>query len=509
MENKITSNKRIAKNTIYLYIRLTISLFISLYTSRIILKTLGVEDYGIYNIVGGFVSMLAIFTSSITNAANRFITFELGKGNKIILKKTFSTIVTILFLIAIIIFIVGEIIGLFFLEKILVIPETRINAALFVFHFSLLAFSINLISIPYTATVIAHEKMKFFAFISIFESIAKLIIVYLLYISPFDRLKTYAVLLVTIGLIIRIVYGIYCNRNFAETRVSFYIDKTIFKEIFSYSFWVTIGSSSSILKEQGINIIINIFFGVTMNTARGISMQVYNAVNQFSNNIGTAINPQITKSYASGDLSHSINLTLALMKAQGIMLMLISIPLLLEMNYVLTLWLGNVPYYTVTFSRWALILCYARTLENTHGALYLATGKVRNLQIIGGGILLLNLPISYLFLMWGYEPVSTMIIGTSIELITLIVAFVYLKQIVSFPLIRLFKEALFPIGVTIIFSFILPITVKFYIPQEGIFRLILVTFISLLSSVFFSFLIILNKREKSFIITTIKEKLRK
>ena len=507
MSSPSANNKRIAKNTFYLYIRLIVSLFVGLYVSRVVLDALGIKDYGIYNIVGGFVSMLAIFTGSITSAANRFITFELGRGDTEVLKKTFSTIVTLLVLMAMTVFVAGEFIGMFFIDRILVIPPDRMEAAYFVFHLSLLAFGINLVSVPYMAAVTAHEKMNFFALVSIFESVAKLVIVYLLYLSPFDRLKSYAVLLVVVGVIIRIVYGIYCNRHFPETHFSFQIDRGVFKNIFSYSFWVTIGASSGILKEQGVNVIINMFYGVVMNASRGISMQVSGAINQFSNNIATAIQPQITKSYAVGDLNRSIDLTLILMKAQGIMLLLMSLPLFLEMDYVLKLWLGDVPYYAVTFARWSLILCYVRTLENAHGALYLATGKVRNLQIVGGGLMLLTLPFSYFFLKWGYEPVTTMMIGTVLEVITMFVAFGYLRQIVGFPLRRLFREALLPLVLTILLSLVPPLTVKYQIPEEGFDRFVVVTLASVLSTALFSYLILLNKKEKSFIVVTIKNKL--
>ena len=501
------NNKRIAKNTFFLYIRMIVSLLIGLYVSRVILDALGVKDYGIYNVVGRFVSMLAVYTTSITGAANRFITFELGKGDIVVLKKTFSTIVTLLVFIAVAIFIAGEFIGLFFIDKILVIPPERTDAAYFVFHLSLLTFGINLISVPYTALVTAHEKMNFFALVSIFESVAKLVIVYLLYISPFDRLVSYAILLAAVGIIVRIIYGIYCNRYFEEAHFSFKIDREVFKNVFSYSFWVTIGGSSGILKEQGVNIIINMFFGVAMNAARGVSMQVYGAINQFSNNIGIAINPQITKSYAAGDLNRSINLTIVLIKAQGIMLLLMSLPLILEMDYVLKLWLGDVPYYAATFARWALILCYARTLENAHIPLYLATGKVRKLQIIGGVLILLNLPLSYIFLMWGYEPVTTMVIGTILEIITMFAAFSYLKQIVGFPMRSLLCEVLLPLALTIILSLLPPLAIRYQIQEESFGRLVAITVVSVLSISLFSYMIILNKKEKSFVIKIIKNKL--
>ena len=502
------NNKHIVKNTAYLYVRLVVSLAIGLFTSRIILSALGVSDYGIYNIVGGFVSMLSLFTISLSGATSRFITFELGRGDMERMKKTFATLSTLVYLLAVIVLILGETVGLWFVKEYLLIPDERWKAALFLYHCSLLAFIVNLIALPYNSCVIAHEKMNFFAIVSVLDSVLKLGIVYMLYISPFDRLRTYAVLLVAIGVIIRIIYIIYCKHTFEEAKVKWGIDKNIFKDIFSYSAWITIGASSAIFKEQGVNVLVNMFFGVLFNAARGISMQVYGVVSQFSYSIGQAITPQITKEYAVGNLPRAISLTFILAKVQGILIMTLSLPLLLETNYVLGLWLGEFPDYTVAFMQWALILCYTRTLEDTHGTLYLATGNVKCLQIIGGGLMLLNIPIDYVFLKQGFEPIITMIIGAVLEVVTMFVAFMYLKKIVKFPILCFYREAVLPQLVVCGLSLIFPLLILSFWKEACFLRFCLVSIVSVFMTIGLSYLIVLNIKEKNLIIEIIKSKLK-
>ncbi len=501
-----SANKRIAKNSFLLYIRMFITLCIGLYTGRAILDALGAEDYGIYNIVAGFVALLSVFTSTITSAAQRFITFEIGTGNKEKLKDTFSTFVVVLTCLGVLIFVLGELLGVPAIPKFLVIPEGRMDAALFVFHCSLLSFVINIMTVPYTADIIAHERMNFYAYVGIGEAVLKLVFAISLYYVPFDLLKVYSLFMLFTWLSIRVMYQVYCNRNFEETKVKFVVKKDIVKEVFSFSVWVTIGASSAILKEQGVNILVNRFFGVLMNTARGVSMQVYGVVNQFSTSISSAINPQITKSYASGDKNRSVKLTFLLAKSQGLVLFLVSLPLLLETEYVLGLWLKEVPEYACVFTRWALVLCIARTLESTHSPLFLATGKVRDLQIVGGGLMLLNLPISYIALKVGCEAVSTMIIGVAIELITMFVAFIFLKKLVGFPIRKFYFEIILPMLLVFLLSSILPGIVRFHLMAEGFMRLMVVSVLSIISTILFAYTISLNKNEKNMLLNFVKTK---
>lgn len=494
------SNKKIAKNTIYLYLRMIVSLLINLYTSRAFLETLGVEDYGIYNIVGGFVTLLSIITNSLTMSAQRFITYFIGEGNKEKLRKIFSTFTSLFIILAISIILFGILIGPPLLEKFLVIPNNRIEAAIFTFYCSLIAFSLNLIAIPYIAIIIAYEKMDFYALASIFETSLKLLIVYLLYTISYDRLKTYALLLVIVGVIIRIIYGVYCSISFQETKFQWFFDRNHIKEIFSFSSWMAIGSIVVIAKEQGVNLLINQFCGVSINAARAISMQINNVINQFASNIASAINPQITKSYASGEIQRSIKLTFALTKVQGIMLLLIALPLYFQIDYILSIWLKDVPYYTNIFTRWIIILCFITTLRNTYASFYLATGNIKTLQWSSSLIYILNLPLSYIALKLGYEPSITIQIAVIIEVITWFYSYYYLYLEFRFPLKYYTTRVIIPlIIITILSAYILHILQKYFNLSNGILNLFLLTLLNAITIITMSYLILLEKKEKKFI----------
>jgi len=499
-----TEDKRIVKNTAFLYVRMLVNILIGIYTSRAILDALGVDDYGIYNVVGGFVGLTSVFTSSLTSAATRFITVSLGRDDREELQITYSSIFFIFLFISFIILIVGEIFGIFFLENYLVIPPSRLSSAQFVFHCSLFVFIVNFLSVPNTAIVTAHEKMDFFAVISVGQSMAKLMIAFSLYMSESDRLILFAALMVAVDVVVRSVYGLYCSSNFPETKLTLKFTPSVLKDIFGYSVWATIGSSSAILKEQGVNVLINLFCGVAMNAARGVSMQVSNMINQFSRSIGMAISPQIMKSFASGNRKRAINLTLFQGKAQGTLLLFLIMPILLETPFLLGLWLKDVPNYAVTFTRWALILCFVRTLENTHTPLFLANGKIKFLEITAGGVMLLNIPLSFLFLKMGYPPVVTMEIGVVIEILCTVIAFGYLRYSVAFPMWRFFKETYFPLvlaGITSAVS-------TYYLLRnhdDGFIRFICSCAISLILTALISYLIVLSKSEREIVRGYIKK----
>ncbi len=507
MENHSDDNKRIVKNTIYLYIRLIISILIGLYTSRAFLDALGVEDYGIYNVVGGFVTMLSVFTASITSAAQRFITYALGKKDEDNLKKTFSTFASLYIIVAVFIFLLGESLSGVVMEHLLKIPEESVAAGYWVYHLSLLAFSINLMAIPYTATVIAYERMNFYALVSIGESVFKLVIVFLLYTTSYDRLIVYAALLCAVSVTIRFIYSFYCRRHFAESKFKFGIDKGVFKEVFSYSVWVIIGSSSAIFKEQGVNVVINMFCGVLMNAARGVSVQVSNIINNFSASLGTAISPQITKSYAAGVLDRAIRLTFLLAKVQGVLLLLLSLPIIIETEFLLDLWLVDVPDYAVIFTRWGLILCIARTLDGSVVPLNLATGKVKWVQITAGGVMLLNLPLSYVALMMGFEPVSTMVIGVIIEFIVLYIVTLFLRINANFPVWAFFKESIISVVLTGLLAASVPVLIHLKL-DYGIVRFLVVGVVSVIMVALVSFLIVFNRTEKNYGIELVKSKIK-
>lgn len=500
-----SSNSRMLKNTGYLYVPMLLSMVVGLYTSRIILEVLGVKDYGIYNIVGGFVSMLSILTATITSAAQRFITYALGTGDNENLRKTFSTFNTLYIIAAILIFAIGEFFGLLFLDSILSIPVERINAAYFVYHCSLLTFSINLVAIPYNACIIAHERMGFFALTRVCQTTANLLIVYCVTIFPFDYLKTYAALVCLVGVLVRIAYSVYCKKYFNETRGNLSFDKAILKEVFSYSFWVTIGASSTVLKTQGVNIVINRFWGVAMNAANGISIQVNAVIRQFSSNVGTAITPQITKSYAAGEFQRALKLTYLLVKVQALLLIIISIPLIVEMDYVLTLWLKEPPFYAVTFTRFILVFSIANAMNSSLDPILLASGKVKWAQIFGGGLLLMNVPISWVVLKLGFAPVSTTIVAICIELVVMTTVGFIMKKIVSFPILEYLRRAILPIIMVGLLSSVVPSLIHYYIPSS-FFRLCIVTIVSVSISLLLSYYIALTKFERRKVIDIINVK---
>lgn len=508
MSNNLSDNKRIAKNTIYLYIRLIFSLCINLYISRAILSVLGVKDYGIYDLVGGFVGLLGIFTNTFASAAQRFITFDLGKGDLVKLNKTFCTFVNIMILLGLFVFIVGELLGSYFFEEYLSIPIDRIDVAYIVFHCSLLSFIINLVMVPYTSEVIAHECMDFFAIVSISDSLLKLTIVILLGYFAYDKLCLYGILLTAVSVMVFIAYWSFCRKKFKESNYTFIIETKILKEIASYSFWVTIGAGSSILKDQGVNVLINRFCGVLMNAARGISMQVFAAVTRFSSSLGSAIIPQITKSYSSGDVQRSIHLTFLLAKAQGILLLFFSLPILLETDYILSLWLNKVPDYAIQFTKASIILCIARTFNASLDPLVLATGRVKWVQLFGGGLLLMNLPMSYILLKSGGNPVDTMIIASILEMLVMTMVAFILNSYVKFPAFAFIFKGIFVIILCGIVSYVVTFLLQSQM-QVGIVRLVTVSITSVTTTIVSSYFIVLTKVERIFIRAQLSSKLQR
>ena len=385
-QDNISNNKRIAKNTVLLYIRTLIILVIALYTSRVVLQALGVDDYGTYNVVGGFVAMFSLLSGSLSNAISRYITFELGKDDKKRLMEVFSTSVTVQIILAVIVIVLAEIVGVWFLNVKMNIPDGRMVAANWVFQCSLLTFAINLISIPYNACIIAHERMNAFAYVSILEAVLKLGAVLLLFVVGFDRLIVYAVLLVIVATVIRLIYGVYCDRHFDECKYHFSLNKPLIKEMTSLAGWNMLGSSGAILNSHGINLLMNLFFGVTVNAARGLAVQVNSAVTQFVNSFTTAVNPQITKSYAKEEKDYMFKLVAMSSKYSFYLMLMLVVPIIAEAPFLLKLWLKTVPDYTVLFVRLTLVASLISTLSSPLYTLALATGNIKKYQIVVGSL---------------------------------------------------------------------------------------------------------------------------
>lgn len=400
-------NKRVAKNTIYLYLRTMFVMVISIFTSRIILDALGVNDYGIYNAVGGFVAMFSMLSGTLVAASQRFIAFELGKQSPDV-KKVFSTTVSVHLLLATVILILLETIGLWFLNSKMNIDPERMIAANWVYQCSVFTFCINLICIPYNAAIIAYEKMAAFAYISIFEVAAKLGCVYALFIIVFDSLVVYAIFMMLVAVILCIIYGLYCHRNFSKCRYNYSFDRLTFHEMLSFSGWNFIGSIASNLNGHGINILTNLFFGVALNAARGVATQVDNAISTFVNNFLMAITPQITKSYAAKDYAYINRIIITGTKYSFFLLCFFSLPVCLNAEYILNIWLKEVPELTPEFVRLSIVFTMCQTLSQCLYRTMLASGKIKKYQIVVGGLSILAFPAAYFFFYiglpatWGY-----------------------------------------------------------------------------------------------------------
>lgn len=432
MNKDVRSNsKRLAKNTLLLYVRMILLMLVSLYTSRVILNSLGIDDYGIYNVVGGVVTMFTMLSGSLTAAITRFITFDLGKGDLDKLIKTFSASVTIQVILALIVFVLAETLGLWFMNTQLIIPEGRLVAANWCYQYSIVTFVINLISVPYNSAIIAHEKMSAFAYISIFEAIGKLVIAIAITVSPIDNLIFYGFLVAILAIIIRLIYGWYCKKNFEECHYKFIWDKELLKQMFGFAGWNFIGSSAVILRDQGGNIILNMFFGPAVNASRAISVKVNSIVSGFVTNFMTAMNPQITKSYASGDIDYMMKLLTQGAKLSFYMLLLISLPILLNTNYLLILWLKQIPDHTVLFVQLTLLLAMHECLAYPLTTAMLATGKIKKYQIVAGGLNMLNLPVAYLCLRVGCSPESVVVVAIAFSFLVQIARLVLLKSMIN------------------------------------------------------------------------------
>ena len=491
-------NKRIAQNTLLLYFRMLFMMVISLYTSRVILQVLGVEDYGIYSVVGGLVSMFSLISNSLSNCIGRFIAFEIGRNDLMKLKKTFSVAVSIYIILALVTFVAVEAVAVWFLNTKMNIAKENMIAANWVLQFSLLTFIVNLISIPYNATIIAHERMSIFAYISIFEAISKLVVVYLLLLSSHDRLILYAFLLFLLSLFIRIIYGIYCKRQFEECSVNFIWDKPIVLEMFNMAGWNFLSSMADIFKSQGVAILINLFFGTFVNAAQAIAQQVNNAVNQFCNNFMTAITPQITKSYAQENYMRVEKLSMIGSRYSFYLVMLFSLPILYETNFILELWLGVVPTYTIIFVQYALIQTAFEVLSRTLINIIMASGYVRKYQIGVSLLLFANFPLSYFLLKMGFDADSVYIVAILITISTLLWRFYIAHTLMHFNVKYYVKNVfIYPILIAVICS--IPYSIIVYHMPIGIWRFGFSLIIGIIFTLLIIYLIGINSRERMFV----------
>lgn len=418
---------------------------VGLYTSRVVLNTLGVEDYGVYNIVGGIVVIFSFFNSAMSSATQRFLSFDLGSKDFVQLKKTFSTTLNIHFFVALVFLILAESVGLWFVNYKLNLPEERMYAVNWVYQFSVFTFLFGIIQVPYNALIIARERMNIYAYISIFEVIFKLIIVYLLVILDFDKLILYSALLFGIAFFVRFFEKSYCKKHFEESKYEFYYDKSYTKTLLAYSGWNIFGNVASIARSQGSNILLNIFFGTVLNASYGIALQVQGVVNTFVTNIQMAVNPQITKKYAAGNSKESIQLIVQTSKFSYFLMSLLVFPILFNTKYLIESWLRTVPEHTIIFIKLSLIGILIDTISGPLMTGIQATGNIKYYQIVVGSLVFLNLPLSYVGIITFKFPEIIFYTSILISCLSLLFRIYFLNKTMEFNVLYYVKNVIFKI----------------------------------------------------------------
>lgn len=498
------SNNKIAKNTLLLYFRMILTMIVTIYTSRVVLNVLGVEDYGVYGIVGGVVALFGFLNSAMSAATQRYLAFDIGKDDFVRLRNTFNATLIIHVVIAFLIIMIGETLGMWFLKNKLIIPADRIDSAKFVFHLSLISAGIAITQVPFNALIIARERMNVFAVFSIVEVVLKLIIVYLLFIVDTDKLKLYSILLLIVTILVSSFYKIFCFINFKESKFKWLYDKEYFIELISYSGWNLFGSISAVAKGQGINIILNLFFGIVVNAAYAIMIQVQSAVNIFVANFLTALRPQIIKNYASNNLNDYYNLIIKGSKYAFYLLFIIVVPIIYNIDFILKFWLKTPPKFTNIFIILSLLNLLIESLSGTLMTGVQATGEIKWYQIILGGFLFLNLPVSY-FIFLNYKiPYLTFTVAILLSCFSLFFRLVFLKKIIQFNIRLYFEEVIIPVLILSISSGIIFYFGHEFIKTSNIVDLFLKSTYAIVFNIFLIFLVGMTKEEKIFIMNKLK-----
>lgn len=490
-----SDNKRIVKNTMLLYLRMIYGLVISLFTSRVILQALGFTDFGLYNVVGSITTMFVFLRSAMGNATNRYITVALATGDMEGQKKIFSTCLIVHSIIALAIILLCEIAGFWLFNTKMDIPADRVSACIWVLQFSIATCALGVLCVPYDASIIAHEKMGAFAFIQIFDVTAKLLITFAIMYFSGDRLILYAFLLFGVQIIDRFMYTIYCHRHFPETIFAWFFDKKQIKEMFSFASWNLFGNMGAIACTPVLNIFLNIFFGPIVNAARGVAMQVQSLVNNFISSFQLAVMPQITKSYVSGDLRRLNQLIIESSKLSYYLFLIIALPVIIEAERILTLWLGNIPEHTVSFMRYSLIIMLISSwIQPLHTA-NLATGKIKIFQTVRGVVMILMIPLSYIGLKMGGAPELVFIIQMIVTFVAQVTMILIIKPLIGLSLKDYTKDVFVKPSIVTIISSIAPVSLH-QLLEDGILSTVIVLFVCIASVVICIYFLGLNSIEK-------------
>ena len=494
-----SNNSLLVRNTIMLYIRTFVVMIVSLYTVRVIFSNLGASDYGIQNVVSGFVTMFSFISGSLSVAFGRFYSIEIGCNNFERLKKLFSNSMIIMLFLSLLLLLVLEIVGFVFLNFKMNIPADRLFAANWVLQFSILTLCVQFFTVTYDALIVSYERMSIYAYISIVDVILKLLIAFIIQWFYGDKLITYSILLFIQNCIVLYIYRAYCNKKIAEFKINFTLNKNIVKELLSLTGWDIFGSSSIMLKNYGADLILNIFFGTIINASRSIAMQINVALTKFSGGFLTALRPQILKAYALKDYDRLFMLIDNGTRFSSFLLLFLSIPVMLESRFIINLWLGNIPEHCVSFVVLILILSLSEgTLIYSHNTALIATGKVRKCQIITGFVQLLNIPISYFLLLYYSYPELTFVVAIIIAHICCFIRVKILNEYIGYSISNFIKNTYLIIFIVLLLSLIPPFLVHYYL-DESFLRFLLVGFCSVLSSSFFILYVGCNKAERSYV----------
>ena len=495
MSEEPNRGRRVAKNTALLYLRMIIVMMVSLFTSRVILAKLGVEDYGIYNLVGGVVAMFGVLSSSLVASVSRFLTYDLGTGDIKHLRKTYSVSLIVLTIMAVGIGLLIEIIGVWFLNTQLNIPVERMDAANFVLQCSILSFIVGIIVTPFGALVVAHEKMGVYAYLSLIDVFMKLAILYALSFFPFDKLETYSVLLMLAGFVTPVLNFIYCKKKFSEARFSFVWDRELIKQLGAFTGWSVFGQVSWMANTQGVNMLINMFFGVTLNAARGIASQVEGGVQTFVSNFTMAINPQVTKSYAAGDMEYMRKLIFVSARLSFCMVLFFAIPICLEVHQILVLWLKTVPSYTEIFVQLTLLNMLVMMLTNPLTSAQNATGHIKRYSIVMSSTTLTVFPLTYIAFKLGLPPYSTYMIFFFVYFSMIFLKIWLVKNYIGIS----YKDYLVKVVMRTLLVAIASLTLPLFLRMcmsPSVCRLIVVSLVSVLCTLVFTYGIGLNTSER-------------
>ena len=497
MSNKndiYTSNTQVAKNTIVLYLRMLFVLCVNLYVSRAVLQNLGVVDYGIYNLVGGIVVLFSYLNSALSLSCNRFYCYEIKNGIDR-LKVVFNTSLIIQIIFSILLLLIAETIGLYLVNNKLIIPEDRLYAANIVYQLSVITTILSIVRVPYDSAIMSHERMGMYAILSVIDVIMKFLLASILCIIKSDILIFYGLGISIIAIVNFLIRIVYCKKTFAEIRFSISFDKLLFKNIFEFTGWNILGATAGISVSQGLNVLMNLFFGPIVNAARGIAVQIEGAVNQFVTSINTAVNPQIVKRYSVGDLSGMMNLVFFSSKISFILLLLVSFPIIVDTQFILRLWLGIVPDNAVIFTRLELLYILSLSAVHSINMCSQATGNIKPFQIAEAVILILNIPIAYLMYRQGFPVYSAMISLVVLSLFTFFVKLILLKKTFQFPLAAYFKQVIFRL-IIILFSAIVIYFVCRSFPIDNFIGFILKAAIYYLLLIVLCLFIGLNKTDR-------------